>query len=110
VSLGGIGEPVIGQRKVVHDIRMREGEVNLLAGLSSQRQSKTVTGIPGLSGIPPIGRLFSGSSVDRSQSELTIAIVPHAVRRPEISSDNLRGIAAGSGSVIKLNYAPRERR
>src|SRR5262249_187464 len=29
VNLGGIDQPIIGQRKVIHDIRMREGQVNL---------------------------------------------------------------------------------
>jgi general secretion pathway protein D len=32
VNVGGISQPVIGQRKVQHDIRMREGEVGLLGG------------------------------------------------------------------------------
>ena len=37
VNLGGIDQPVIGQRKVTHDIRMKEGEVNLLGGLINSR-------------------------------------------------------------------------
>lgn len=105
VSLGGIDEPIIGQRKVVHDIRMREGEVNLLGGLMSQQQSKTVTGIPGLSSLPVLRRLFTGESVDRSRSELMIVIIPHIVRRPEVSPENIRGIATGNSTVVKLNYA-----
>ncbi len=34
VNLGGIDQPIIGQRKVSHDIRMHEGAVQLLAGLT----------------------------------------------------------------------------
>ena len=105
VSLGGIDEPIIGQRKVVHDIRMREGEVTLLGGLMSRQESKTVTGIPGLSSVPVLRRLFNGESVDRSRSELMIAIIPHIVRRPEVSPENIRGIATGNSTVVKLNYA-----
>ena len=33
IDIGGISQPVVGQRKVIHDIRLREGEVNLLGGL-----------------------------------------------------------------------------
>lgn len=108
VNLGGVNEPVIGQRKVVHDIRMREGEVNLLAGLVNQQDSKTVTGIPGLSSIPLLRRLFTGESVDRSRTDLMIALVPHVIRKPDVSVSGMRGVAVGSGTPVKLNYAPRK--
>ena len=104
VNLGGINEPVIGQRKIVHDIRMREGEVGLIAGLTNQQDTKTVTGIPGLSSIPLVRRLFSGESVGHNRSDIMIAIVPHIVRRPEITLDNFRGIASGTAATIKLNH------
>ena len=48
MNLGGIDQPIIGQRKVAHDIRMHEGEVNLLGGLINQQDTQQVTGIPGL--------------------------------------------------------------
>ena len=35
VEIGGVSQPVISQKKIVHDIRMREGEVNLLGGLDA---------------------------------------------------------------------------
>ena len=105
VNLGGIDEPIIGQRKVVHDVRMREGEVALVAGLSNRQDTKSVTGIPGLAGIPILRRLFTGESVDRSQGELMIAILPHILRRPEYTPDNLRGVATGTTGTTKLNYS-----
>jgi general secretion pathway protein D len=110
VNLGGIDEPIIGQRKVVHDVRMREGEVSLIAGLTNRQETKSVTGIPGLSGIPILRRLFTGESVERNRSELMIAIVPHIVRRPDLTPDNLRGIASGSAGAVKLNYSAPESR
>ena len=76
VSLGGLNQPIISQKKVVHDIRMKEGEVNLLGGLIQQQDDKTVTGIPGLSSIPLIRRLFTGEQVDHNKSELLIALKP----------------------------------
>ena len=108
VNLGGIDEPIIGQRKVVHDIRMKEGEVTLIAGLSNCQETKSVTGIPGLAGIPIMRRLFTGESVDRSQGELMIAIIRHIVRRPEYSPANLRGVSTGTAANTKLNYSPPE--
>jgi general secretion pathway protein D len=107
VNLGGIDQPVISQEKVIHDIRMKDGEVNLLGGLTQTQDTKTVTGIPGLSSIPIIKRLFSSETVMKSSSELLIALIPHIVRRPEYSKENLTGIAVGNATTVKLNYAPR---
>ena len=106
-NIGGIQQPIIGQRKVTHDIRLHEGEVNLLGGLINTSDNKQLTGIPGLGSIPLLGRLFSGQSVDRERDELMIVLVPHIVRQPDIGPSNLRGIAVGNQSAIKLNYAPR---
>jgi general secretion pathway protein D len=108
VNLGGIDQPIIGQRKVIHDIRMRDGEVNLLGGLINQQDTKTKTGTPGLASLPIIGRLFSGEEVDRNRAELMIAIIPHIVRRTEITPQNLKTIAVGNATVVKLNYAARQ--
>ena len=85
VNLGGINQPIIGQRKISHDIRMHEGEVSLLGGLINQQDTKQITGIPGLSSIPILRRLFSGESVDHQRDELMIALIPHIVRRPELT-------------------------
>jgi general secretion pathway protein D len=107
VNLGGINEPIIGQRKVTHDIRLREGEVNLIAGLVDTTDSKQLTGIPGLSNIPILGKLFSGSTLDKERDEIMIAIVPHIIRRPTITAENLRPKAVGNQTTVKLNYAPK---
>ena len=108
VNLGGINQPIIGQRKVHHNIRLREGEVALLGGLTKLQDTKTKTGTPGLSSLPVLGRLFSGESIDRERSDLMIAIVPHVIRRPEFTAENLRSILVGNSRTIKLNYAPQE--
>jgi general secretion pathway protein D len=107
VNLGGINQPVISQEKISHDIRMREGEVGLLGGLVTEQQDKTVTGIPGLSSIPLLNKLFTGNSMDRSRNELMIVLIPHVIRRPEITAENLRAIAVGNFATVKVNYAPK---
>jgi general secretion pathway protein D len=108
VNLGGIDQPIIGQRKISQDIRMHQGEVALLGGLINLQDTKSVTGIPGLSSIPILGKLFSGESVDRQRGELMIVMIPHIIRRAEITAENLRPIAVGNATTIKLNYAPKE--
>ncbi len=104
VNLGGIDQPIIGQRKISHDIRMPEGAVQLLGGLTKYQETKTKTGVPGLMGVPILGKLFSGDSVDRQRQELMIALIPHIVRRPEYTAENLRGIAVGNQQSVHLSY------
>lgn len=106
VNLGGISQPVISQEKVIHDIRMKDGEVNLLGGLRQSQDSTTVSGIPGLSSIPVIKWLFSTKTVSKTSQELVIALVPHIVRRPDYTEEEMRAIAVGNATVVKLNYAP----
>jgi general secretion pathway protein D len=107
VNLGGINEPVIAQKKIVNDIRLREGEVNLLGGLIDEETDTTKTGVPGLVDIPLLGRLFRSDSVTKTRSELMIAIVPHIIRRPVFSAENLRAIDVGTANAIHLSYAPK---
>lgn len=108
IDIGGIKQPVIGQRKVVHDLRLREGEMNLIGGLVKTTATRNISGIPGLMQIPWLGRLFSSETVDTSNSELVIALVPHIVRTQEITPVNLRGVAAGNDQTVRLIYAPPE--
>lgn len=105
VNLGGIDEPIIGQRKVEEDLRIKEGEVALLGGLINQQDDKTVTGIPGLSSIPILRRLFTGENVDHNKDELMIILVPHIVRRPDITPENIRAIAVGNATTITLHHS-----
>ena len=78
--------------------------MQLLGGLTKYQETKTKTGIPGLASIPILGKLFSGESVDRERQELMIALIPHIVRRPEYTAENLRGIAVGNQQSVHLNY------
>ncbi|MBL8177048.1 MAG: hypothetical protein JNK48_20410, partial [Bryobacterales bacterium] len=108
IDIGGLQQPVIGQRKIIHDIRMREGEVNLLGGLQGLTESLNVNTIPGVGQVPILKYLFGSQSKERIETELVIALVPHIVRSPEITPANLRGISAGNDATVKLTYAPRE--
>jgi len=108
VNIGGISQPVIGQSKNTADIRLRDGEVNLLSSLSQSSDSSTVGGLPGLTNIPVLGQfLFGSSSKTKTTGELMIALIPHIVRTPDYTAENLRGIDVGFDQVIKLHYAPK---
>ncbi len=106
INVGGLEQPVIGQRKIFEDVRLREGEISVMGGLSSLSDSKTITGIPGLANIPILGLLFGSRATEASTSELLLVMVPRVVRSQDINEVNLRGISSGNEATIKLNYAP----
>jgi general secretion pathway protein D len=108
LNLGGLSQPVIGQKKNEADIRLRDGEVSLLGGLMSDQDTSVISGIPGLVNIPVLGKyLFGNTSKDKQKEQLMIALIPHIVRKPDITGLDLRGISAGTDATVKLSYAPR---
>jgi general secretion pathway protein D len=106
-NIGGINQPVIGQRKVEHEIRLREGEVNLLGGIMEDTQTKSLSGIPGLANIPILKYLFSQTSTDHSTNEIVFALIPHIIRAPDVSELNQRAVDVGTASAIELRHAER---
>ena len=107
VKIGDISQPVISQRKIAHDIRIREGEVSLLGGLMQVQDSKLVAGLPWLANLPIFGPLFGTHHQENNDSELLIALIPHIVRAPDYSDANLRGVSAGTDQNVKLIYSSR---
>lgn len=108
LNLGGISQPVIGQKKNEADIRLKDGEVSLLGGIMRDQDTQVIGGIPGLVNIPVLGKyLFGNTSKDKQKEQLMIALIPHIVRKPDITGVDLRGIAAGTDATVKLSFAPR---
>jgi general secretion pathway protein D len=103
-NIGGISQPVIGQRKIEHEVRLREGEVNLLGGMMEDQQTRSLTGIPGLSQIPILKYLFGQTSTDHSETETVFALIPRVIRRQDLSDLNERAIAVGTASAIELRH------
>jgi general secretion pathway protein D len=107
VNLGGITQPIVGQRKIQHSLRMKDGEVAIIGGLVTKEDDKTITGIPGLSSIPLLGYLFKGSNVDHNTDDVIIVVIPHIIRKPDYTEENLRAVAVGNSTTVKINYAPK---
>lgn len=108
VNLGGIPQPVIGQNLNEADIRMHSGEVNIMGGLSQMQDQNNLSGLPGLTDIPVLGKfLFGSTTTDKQNNQLLIALVPHIISTPNFTAENLREIYAGNDTNVKLYYTPR---
>jgi general secretion pathway protein D len=101
-NIGGIQQPVIGQRKVEHEIRLKEGEVNLLGGMLEDSETKSMSGLPWLSQIPVLRYLFGQSQTERINNEIVFVLIPRVVRGADISAQNLRTIDVGTQNQIGL--------
>jgi len=103
-NIGGIQQPVIGQRKIENEIRMKEGEVNILGGIMENTQTRSLSGIPGLANIPLFRYLFSSEQKENSTNEIVFILIPHIVRAQDIYPSNLKAIDVGTANVIQLRH------
>jgi len=95
-TIGGIQQPIISQRKIEHEIRLKEGEVSILGGLFERTDTKTLNGWPGLANVPIIRYLFSNDDVEHQDNENLIVLIPRIVRMPDWTKANLRAIYSGT--------------
>ena len=99
---GGQRQPIIGTRTIESTIRLKDGETNFLAGLIRTDEVQGETGIPGLSDIPIIGRLFGKTSSNIKRSDVMLTLTPHIIRTPEITEGDLMPIWVGTESNISF--------
>ena len=72
--------PTIAQRRVHSTVSVISGQTVLLAGLISERNQKTQSGIPGLREIKFLGDLFGNTSNTKTRSEIIIFIKTKLIR------------------------------
>ncbi len=101
-SIGGITQPIISQRVIEDDIRLKEGEVSILGGLVQRTDSKTLEGWPGLAKLPLLRYLFSHQKTDHQEDEVLIVLTPRIVRVPEWTKANLRPLYSGSETNVQV--------
>src|SRR5271155_1244609 len=103
-SIGGISQPIIGQKKIEHEIRLADGESSLIGGIFDDSQTKSLSGIPGLAQIPILKYLFGQTTQDKEQDETVFAITPHIIRGATLSELNQRAIDIGTANTIALRH------
>lgn len=110
-SLAGTGFdglPTFGNRNVTTQIRLRDGETNILAGLIRDDERTERQTIPGLGDIPILGKLFAKNHKETEQTDVVVMLTPHIIRTLDLTEDDLRPLplprAGGAGSL--MNAAP----
>jgi general secretion pathway protein D len=104
-NIGGFNQPTIGQRRIEHEARLKDGEVNLIAGLLNDTETNSISGYPGLIHVPVAKYLFGQDTKEHTQSEIVFAVIPHIVRGNEINDDNLKEVDLGAGNTVTYRKA-----
>ncbi len=79
-TIAGLGDvPIIGARELLTTVTVPNNQTIILGGLITTNDTENITGIPILSDIPGIGRLFSTKTKGVNRDELMIFIQPSIV-------------------------------
>ncbi|MDE0829435.1 MAG: hypothetical protein OSB03_09560, partial [Vicinamibacterales bacterium] len=99
------GLPTIGNRSIETTIRLRDGETNILAGLIRDDERDTLEGIPGLSDLPVIGRLFARNTRETQETDIIVTLTPRIIRGLDLEERDIRAFRVerdtGSGLDIR---------
>ncbi len=106
ISIAGVDQPVIGKQTDEADIRMKDGEVSMLGGLSDKEDSSTISGLPGVSNLPILGYIFGTKAKTNTDNQILIAMIPHIVRTADNTNTSDVGVFAGTERVIRVDRRP----
>ena len=107
ISGTGFGDlPTFGNRSITTTIRLRDGETNILAGLIRDDERDTLAGVPGLSDLPLIGRLFARNTREAQETDIILTLTPHIIRVLDLTEEDLRPFRVGRDAATPLLDLP----
>jgi general secretion pathway protein D len=84
--LGASGlTPTFTERTITGTARVQNNRTMMLASVSQDVQTNGRRGLPVLSGLPLVGRLFSSPTRDNRQVDIVIAVTPRVLRAPAVT-------------------------
>ncbi|HEV8335262.1 MAG TPA: cohesin domain-containing protein [Candidatus Polarisedimenticolia bacterium] len=104
---GGVTQPIIGTREIETQIRLKDGETNLLAGLIRREERTSLSGVPGLTQIPVLKRLFGSTETTVQQTDIVLTLTPHIIRIPDITATDLKPLWIGTDQDVGLRGVSR---
>jgi general secretion pathway protein D len=91
----------IGTRNATTNLRLRDGETQILGGLISDQDRNTASKVPGIGQLPILGRLFSSDNGTHAKSEIVLSITPRIVRSAATADANLRDVYSGTEAAVR---------
>ena len=87
------GIPGLLKRRSTTDIDLKHGDTVVIAGLMQRQRSRDSEGLPGVSRLPAVGRLFGVKGQRQEESEVVIFLTPRlesAIARGKDDAERLR--------------------
>jgi general secretion pathway protein D len=100
------GLPTFGNRSINTAIRLKDGETNMLAGLIRDEERTVLSGIPGLSDIPVIGRIFAHNRKETQETDIILTLTPRIVRVLDLRAEDLQPFRVGRETSAPLIDIP----
>ncbi len=84
-----IAATLLSRRNVdLKNVRIKDGETLVIAGLINERETKNVGKIPVLGDLPGIGGIFRSSSTEKTKNEMVLMITPKIITDSEDAVSN----------------------
>lgn len=91
----------IGTRNAQTNLRLQDGQTQILGGLITDQDRNDAQKIPGLGHLPLIGNLFGNNAGQSNRSEIVLAITPHIVRNLAVRQSDVKDIFSGTFNVVR---------
>ncbi|GGW92427.1 secretin N-terminal domain-containing protein [Alteromonas halophila] len=78
-----VPSPTISNRTLETTLTLRDGGSVLIGGLIRTSDSEGERGVPGLAGIPLVGKLFRGDTSAQLRTELVVMVIPYILNGPD---------------------------
>jgi len=88
--------PTFTERELTGTARVQNNRTMMLASVSQDIQSTGRQGLPLISGLPLVGRLFSSPTRDNRNVDIVIAVTPRVLRAPAITPRDLEMRQSGT--------------
>ncbi len=99
----GVNSPAIFNRSVSTSLSLKDGSAILIAGLMSQKQTDSNSGIPYLKDIPLLGHAFKTTTRNNNKTELVLMIVPYIIET-DTQADELTRSLSQRFELLDLPY------
>lgn len=94
----------VGTRSAQTNLRLHDGETQVLAGLINDNETDSWNKVPGVSDIPGLGRLFSNDNSTHEKTEIILLITPRIVRN--LAAPDTEALLVPAGTDAAVGAAP----
>jgi len=91
----------IGTRNAQTVLRLKDGETQILAGLINREDRRSAAGLPLISRIPVLSRLFGSKKNDVQNTEVVLSITPHLIRGVRRASMDEMEFTSGTANHLR---------